>query len=169
MKKLHVLIPSLVTTVGMPLISLVGCGEKEVPPKPDIIYTLSQFTAQPPFVAVLLQDDLVFQQGKTYKIVIDFNLVVSEWWDYLKFFSIAYLTGEGPKALLYDVLWVDVNGYKFSNKKSDDVWYEYTNGALILHNYQDRLKAANPIINVYIIPQSNCEGATASAAFDKRA
>lgn len=41
MKKLHVLIPSLVVTVGMPLIGLVGCGDPQPPtppvPVPDVV------------------------------------------------------------------------------------------------------------------------------------
>ncbi|MCQ3908828.1 MAG: hypothetical protein MJ200_04860 [Mycoplasmoidaceae bacterium] len=41
MKKLHILIPSLVATVSMPLIGLVGCGGQDdptpspVPPSPE--------------------------------------------------------------------------------------------------------------------------------------
>ncbi|MCQ3908822.1 MAG: hypothetical protein MJ200_04830 [Mycoplasmoidaceae bacterium] len=78
MKKLHVLIPSLVATFSMPLIGLVGCGKKEVPPKPDVIYTLGQFVIQSELAAGLVQTNIAFQQGKTYKIVINFNFAEPE-------------------------------------------------------------------------------------------
>lgn len=47
MKKLHVLIPSLVATASMPLIGLVGCGNPDTPTPPEPEPVASDFNTDP--------------------------------------------------------------------------------------------------------------------------
>ncbi|MCQ3915174.1 MAG: hypothetical protein MJ201_05560, partial [Mycoplasmoidaceae bacterium] len=64
MKKLHILIPSLVATASMPLVSLVGCGNPDTPtppepePEPVIDYTVTQEEME----SAIGMDDIVFLQ-----------------------------------------------------------------------------------------------------------
>lgn len=62
MKKLHVLIPSLVATASMPLISMVGCGGGETPPTPPEPEPVE------PTNIILNETSLALGQGETFEL-----------------------------------------------------------------------------------------------------
>lgn len=160
MKRWKIVLPTLLATSGLPLVSLVGCGEKEVPPKPDVIYSLNTLESQG-HAASLSVGPIVIHQGKTYQFVIHYNFFEKSWWSYDSNFAIASIGT--IVAAAFDVLWVDINGYKFSDKESDDPWYKYLDNKLCLYNYQSRLEGLDdPFLNVYVIPKADDNNAGAS-------
>ncbi|MCQ3915163.1 MAG: hypothetical protein MJ201_05505 [Mycoplasmoidaceae bacterium] len=64
MKKLHILIPSLVATATMPLIGLVGCG-KNKEPEPEPVYQDIEMIEQS---GVVSSDTFDLEKNTYYRI-----------------------------------------------------------------------------------------------------
>ncbi|MCQ3908826.1 MAG: hypothetical protein MJ200_04850 [Mycoplasmoidaceae bacterium] len=84
MKKLHILIPSLVATFSMPLIGLVGCNkeESEHEPIPDQTIILDNYNYSGEYVCATEGLPSQFEKNKTYCFRINLSVIDTSYDDF---------------------------------------------------------------------------------------